>query len=582
MYFLDPEEAQSDIDSTVTPIESVPAGQKQYGYLLESDDLPSLDLQVDRHREKQRQKLKHVQIGATTYSSSSELSDKSDDEAVPTLTRAEIRDIYKELQVISNKLKEENKILREREQAVKERERLATISQNSIQTITDFEIRQRWRETGEKHRKEISDLEQQLREKGKENKRLKENFETLKLANDTLRKELQTLQIQHEKLEKQSISLQSRLTNLQRRQEVSQRQPQTQHLSNPGSAPSTGYPDDKQGKQQKQKDGQCAKASKPKVGSGVYEILGVLLDWVADLHLRQVVTEQPTQPLESLPASTLIHSKCLKILPCLGEVIREFPGSHNRIYLPCLQFIYWSLLNLEQSKTPQTGLTSTLRRLGEELYKPRVVRFQEEDKTVPVTTPVSPGRGDRGDKSRETYFFKSTDLHTRFLSSLIILKTLSQADVLAHVFDCLRNDLKSNTCKDLFLYYQATPIILPYLRPVHKTFLSSAVDIYLQMSMESAFLQHFLDSCSNEHWFRTVAMALRSPNLDTQVLEKISIILQKLSKMKPNKKYFEVYTIISVIQELLRGAANDSAFLSMNLKSILFNLGVQTKTAGAR
>lgn len=42
----------------------------------------------------------------------------------------------------------------------------------------------------QKHRKEISDLEQQLREKGKENKRLKENFETLKLANDTLRKEV--------------------------------------------------------------------------------------------------------------------------------------------------------------------------------------------------------------------------------------------------------------------------------------------------------------------------------------------------------------------------------------------------------
>ena len=41
-------------------------------------------------------------------------------------------------------------------------------------------------------------------------------------------------------------------------------------------------------------------------------------------------------------------------------------------------------------------------------------------------------------------------------------------DLVAHVFDVLKNDLKSDVCKELFLYYQATPVILQYLKPINK------------------------------------------------------------------------------------------------------------------
>lgn len=41
---------------------------------------------------------------------------------------------------------------------------------------------------------------------------------------------------------------------------------------------------------------------------------------------------------------------------------------------------------------------------------------------------------------------------------------------------------------------------------------------------------------------------------------------------RSNKKYFEVYTIVTIIQELLRNCGNENAFLALNLKSILFNL----------
>jgi hypothetical protein len=41
-------------------------------------------------------------------------------------------------------------------------------------------------------------------------------------------------------------------------------------------------------------------------------------------------------------------------------------------------------------------------------------------------------------------------------------------DLVAHVFDVLKNDLKSDVCKELFLYYQATPVVLQYLKPINK------------------------------------------------------------------------------------------------------------------
>ena len=41
-------------------------------------------------------------------------------------------------------------------------------------------------------------------------------------------------------------------------------------------------------------------------------------------------------------------------------------------------------------------------------------------------------------------------------------------DLLAHVFDVLKADLKSDVAKELFLYYQGTTVVLQYLKPVNK------------------------------------------------------------------------------------------------------------------
>ncbi|XP_048756583.1 coiled-coil domain-containing protein 138-like [Ostrea edulis] len=542
---------ESDLDSTITPINA--ATDNSQGRIIESDSLSDFYLHEisGKHR---RKKQHHHKTKAAL---------DSDEEEYHNISNENIRDIYKELRVISEKLKLENKSLHEREQKLKERERMVSISSQNIQTIAQHEIKQKLQAVEERYKADIYRLETLLREKCKENKRLKDNFETLKQANDALKKEFECLQSQHEKLEKQAVTVQARLTNLQRKQEFDQRQ---KELDVAAVAMGNAVP-----KQQKPKEAEeKTKQRTQKTAACCFDVTGILLDWVSDAHLRCAVSDLPGKPLERFLSPEYLQEKIMKILPSAVDMLREFPGQNLKISLPCIQFIYWALTHVENCAGQQkSGLSSTLRRLGEELYRAKTVRFSELEKTPSEFNPPSPIKLD---KSKDGIYFRSQNLHVRLLSSFIILKTLSQVDLLAHVFDVLRNDLKSDIAKELFLYYQATPVVLQYLKPVNKTFMGSAMDIFLQMSTDSPFLQPFLETCSNENWFRTVAMVLRAPSQDSKLLEKLSIILQKLSKFRCNRKYFDVYTIVGIIQELLRGCPTDQAFLGLNLKSILFNL----------
>ena len=58
--------------------------------------------------------------------------------------------------------------------------------------------------------------------------------------------------------------------------------------------------------------------------------------------------------------------------------------------------------------------------------------------------------------------------------------------------------------------------------------------VCLQFGVSSsvAFTAAFLDSCSNELWFRTGVNLLQHKGLDAKILEKLSIVFQRLSKIK--------------------------------------------------
>ncbi|XP_062066053.1 coiled-coil domain-containing protein 138 isoform X9 [Lepus europaeus] len=235
--------------------------------------------------------------------------------------------------------------------------------------------------------------------------------------------------------------------------------------------------------------------------------------------------------------------------------------------------------SLKQEKVPASKtykhatMTSTLRRLGEDIFKGVVIKGIQDNSLEQSVE----------NKPKTAAFFKSSNLPLRFLSTLIVLKTVTQvvaftscfsADYLAQAFDSLCLDLKTDEGKTLFLEYQAVPVVLHHLRLSSKGLLSNAIDSLLQMTVESKSLQPFLEACSNSAFFRTCSVLLRTPKLDLQILEKLSIILQKLSKIKSNKKLFELFTIHLMLQEIQRTTHPEHAFLCINLNSTLFNLGL--------
>ncbi|NXP45187.1 CC138 protein, partial [Heliornis fulica] len=252
-----------------------------------------------------------------------------------------------------------------------------------------------------------------------------------------------------------------------------------------------------------------------------------------------------------------------QLLPLVTEQLQWMPFVNPKLHMPVIKFIYWSIRQLD-SGIQHATMTSTMRRLGEDIFKGIVSKGN----------PHSSSDHSAASKSKSVAFFKSSCMPLRFLSTLIVLKTVTQVDYLAQAFDSLCIDLKTDDGKSLFLEYQCVPVILSHLKVSGRGLLSNALDGLLQMTTESGSLQPFLEACSNESFFRACSVLLRSSKLDVQILEKLCVILQKLSRIKSNQKMFELFALRQMIQELHRTTNPDHAFLCINLNSILLNLGL--------
>ncbi|NXN99939.1 CC138 protein, partial [Rhinopomastus cyanomelas] len=251
-----------------------------------------------------------------------------------------------------------------------------------------------------------------------------------------------------------------------------------------------------------------------------------------------------------------------QLLPIATEQLQWMPFVNPNIHMSVIKFIYWSICQLDTGVQHAT-MTSTMRRLGEDIFKGVVSKGNPHSSAQSTES-----------KSKSAAFFKSSCLPLRFLSTLIVLKTLTQVDYLAQAFNSLCTDLKTDEGKALFLEYQSVPVVLSHLKVSSRGLLSGALDGLLQMTMESDTLQPFLEACSNESFFRTCSVLLQDSKLDIHVLEKLCVILQNLSRIKSNKKMFEMFALHHMIQDLRRTANPDHAFLCINLNSILLNLGL--------
>ncbi|XP_051882162.1 coiled-coil domain-containing protein 138-like [Pristis pectinata] len=490
----------------------------------------------------------------------------------PCLLPVEIVQIHNELTSIWQHLQKESMALQEyrfqvqsHEQHLADREALLIKHQDAVTKLrgVEEEVHAKFEIMKEQHAAEVNQLTNAIKEKMKENKRLKSSFDSLKDLNDTLKKQINNITQQNKKLQVQNRKIQSRLENLQRKHDLRVAQKIHENIS-------SGV---KEIRSEKQEKIQPARKINRSLNSGFYELLGVLLDWTSDGYLCYLTPEDENDIQKSsgrwcLPRKS-VQEMCVKILPLITAQIYLMPPGNIKLQLTLVKFIYWALRHIDRRGTQQTVITSTMRRLGEELFQGTMSRTVQD----------SPSESVAEAKPKASAFFRSSNLNVRFLSALSILKTITQVDYLAQVFDILLADLNTDEGKALFLEYQALQVILCYLKPSSKNLLCSAVDIILQMTMESRYLQNFLEACSNESWFRTCSMLLKSSKLEIQILEKLSIILQKLSKIKNNKKLFELFAIHILVQELHRTMDPEHAFLTQNLQSILFNLGITKGTA---
>uniref|UniRef100_A0A8D0G8V1 Coiled-coil domain containing 138 n=1 Tax=Sphenodon punctatus TaxID=8508 RepID=A0A8D0G8V1_SPHPU len=450
--------------------------------------------------------------------------------------------------------------LQKRERFVAEREALLFRHEAALSKIrgVEEEVHAKFQIIKEQHEAEVKQLSEALKEKTKENKRLKSSFDTLKEMNDSLKKQLSDVSEQNKKMEVQAKKVQARLENLQRKHEFLTIQ-KSKEISQP-------VQEIKPVKSEKMTG--TSKMYKVPLNTHIYELLTFLMDWISDEHLSKAGLEEDKGDDLKLTGTyssnkNYTQERCVKLLPLVAEQLQWMPFVKLSLHMSVIKFIYWSIRQLD-SGTQLSTMTSTMRRLSEDIFKGVVTKGNQ----------LSPSEQVTENKAKSAYFFKSCNLPLRFLSTLIVIKTVTQADYLAQAFDSLSMDLKADEGKALFLDYRSVPVILSHLRISSKGPLSNAIDSLLQMTVESSFLQPFLETCSNESFFRTISVLLRNPKLDVQILEKLSILLQKLSRIKSNKKMFELFTIHLMIQELQRTTHPDHAFLCINLKSILFNLGL--------
>ncbi|XP_045691181.1 coiled-coil domain-containing protein 138 isoform X9 [Phyllostomus hastatus] len=419
----------------------------------------------------------------------------------------QINQIYDELFQIHQKLQCETSAqqkfaeeLQKRERFLVEREQLLFRHETALSKMKGMEeeVLAKFQIIKEQHDAEVVHLTEALKEKNRECKRLRSSFDTLKELNEYLKKQLNEVNDENRKMEIQAKRVQARLDNLQRKYEFMtvQRLKGNSHAAH-------------EIKSLKQEKIPVSKTCKVQLNAQVYELLTIFMDWISDYYLSKLKSEGSGMGGESpvlkfASQRNDIQEKCVKLLPVMTEQLQWMPFVNSKLHEPFLKFIYWSLRQLEAG-TLHSTMTSTLRRLGEDIFKGVVTKAIQDNSS----------EHSMENKPKTAAFFRSSNLPLRFLSTLIILKTVTQES-----------------------------------------------------------LQPFLEACSNNLFFRTCSVLLRTPKLDLQILEKLSIILQKLSKIKSNKKFFELFTIHLMLQEIQRTTHPEHAFLCINLNSTLFNLGL--------
>ncbi|KAK2839639.1 hypothetical protein Q5P01_013379 [Channa striata] len=471
--------------------------------------------------------------------------------------------IFQEMMTIYEQLKAERQSQQQWERELHKREERMKQQEESVGKLAGLEemIHTRILDVEEKHRQELNQLQDLLREKSKENKRLKSSFDTIKELNDNMRKQLNEISEQNKKLESQSKRVQARLDNLQRKYE---------HAS-ASKGCQKGRTKSPECNKQPKKTAPPGKPSNKTFSPGsvsptTIKLLGLLMDWVLDGQVFSSAAGNEGKGVgQRLPPEVVLNERCLKVLPLLADQLHHRTSLEPDHLLSLLRLIHYILRHMDNSMQ-HVALSTTLRRIGEDMSKPIAQSIlQCEDPDQPKSWSEASG------PFRDGPLYRSPCPHTRILSTLINLRTVTQADVVAQALNNLHTELMSVESRGLFIHYGGVCVLLSVLRAGCGG-LHTPVDILMQLTEQSRYLNPFIDACSCEEFFRTISQLLKHPRLELPSLEKLSMLLQKLSCIRKNRRLFELSSLHLQIQELYQKNNHAHTFLCLNLRSILHNL----------
>ncbi|XP_065058369.1 coiled-coil domain-containing protein 138-like isoform X2 [Rhopilema esculentum] len=464
--------------------------------------------------------------------------------------------IYLELCDISKGLQAENERLKKWDADLQQEQKQTDLLKRKIQQYEDS-LDQLIDNESEKRCKEFQKaFEDRMLETTEESKRTKLSFKIMKQANDSLKKQNSQLEEDNRKLEEKLSSFNNRISNLQRKNEILKKE-----VNDSRTLELTKQNNEKLETSIEKK----LKQTKVELDS-LSETLGICLDWVAESQLKQhvktLITNETNEVAENDIAIEIASEKAFKIVQPIPSFLDHISNSASK--LSFLHFVFWSLLLAEYTQKRKSGVPlAAYRRIGEKLFKSQIPQADSSDKKLAVK------------KSDQSVYSRMNDAKIRILSEFIILKTTSQADILAKVLEELKSDTRSEEGKEIFIHFHGAAVLLSFLGGKHKGLLHLSVDVLMQITVESPFMGQFLESLSNQLWIKTFYDLFQRRSVENAVLEKLSIVLQRLSKIKSNQKYFDNVQFSKLIRELAANLDVERPFLALNLRSILLNLSAK-------
>ena len=392
----------------------------------------------------------------------------------------------------------------------------------------------------------ISQLEKELREKNAEIKRLQGSFNMLKDTCDRQKGKITDLESKNSQVQTQLTSANGRLKNLLRQQKTSS-QVVTKSFS--GTKPKA-----KLVSRATHCDLIQNKVTKTSKFTSA-EILTRQFDWINKIQFEAYKDT-------TLPSLEEIISKSNHLMSITVKSLILSDSNLNPVLsadLECsiLQFVYWILYFSEKSETSSSYPSSLLRNFSEVIFK------SMDSKAEDQVTSINPEK-----------LCSSEEPKNRLLSVLVLMKTCNDTYRLIKSAAQLKKELNLTESKSLFAQIRGASHI-SFLLNTHKPAeFSALLDVFVQLSLDSNLepneaLPSSLDNLISEK----LSKLLQDSNPESQLLEKLMVVLQRICKVRPQKKLFEQKNLIPHLQQLWLKSNSDNAFLALSVRSVLSSVG---------